>query len=676
MKKCSLLFFLALYFLKSLSQNVGIGTPAPLTKLHVEGAAANIATFNGGTGMWITLAENGANRGYIGSFIGSPEDVDFGTYSGNTTGKIHLATNGTARITVSSSGNIGIGQTSPNFPLNFSSTLGNKISLYGNGTNNYGMGIQNLLMQFYTDVAGADIAFGYGNSNAFTETMRIKGTGNVGIGTSSPNSSAALDISSTSKGMLAPRLTKSQREAIASPVAGLLVFDLTYKMFFYYDGVSWVPLKPSSLEEIGQGPQVPADNTTGSDFGYAVSTDSVWSISGAPSQNGNVGAAYIYQYAGGQWNEFAKIIPDDLQIQNFGSSVSISFPYAVVGAPAYNSFAGCVYVFFYNGSSWVQVNKFFRPSSATLGDLFGYSVDIDGNNFVVGCPGADIAFTNDGCIFTYKYNGSAWVYNNAPTISAPVLNNFSNVGTAVAIAHNTIVAGAPGQVVGGSQSGVAFMYRLVSGVWNTGSPLPSAGGGGNGVKIRGYGKSVDLSYNPSANYPLSVIVGAPDTDFEYTVAPAIPDFGLVEVFLGDENGVSTLFSTWGLFPEDTKLRDAGGAIYRSYENAQDYKFGSSVSIYHYGNSLLYPGLNIQLAVGCPGKNNNTGAIEVYNMRNAVEAVTGQQTGFSFSPSFVRSYDYSAPSSLMGASVNMFNKTTMIAGAPGAGNNKGAVIFKF
>jgi hypothetical protein len=85
------------------------------------------------------------------------------------------------------SGNVGIGEANPAYPLNFGGTLGPKISLFGNGTNHYGIGIQDYQFQVYSDAASSDITFGYGNSTAFTETVRIKGTGNVGIGTSSPN---------------------------------------------------------------------------------------------------------------------------------------------------------------------------------------------------------------------------------------------------------------------------------------------------------------------------------------------------------------------------------------------------------------------------------------------------------------------------------------------------------
>jgi hypothetical protein len=113
MKRTSLLILSTIIFNISFSQNVGIGTTTPITKLHVSGTGGNIATFNGGSGMWITLAEGGVNRGYIGSFAGNPEDIDFGTYGGNTTGKLHLTIQDVPKLTVEASGNIGIGTTDP-----------------------------------------------------------------------------------------------------------------------------------------------------------------------------------------------------------------------------------------------------------------------------------------------------------------------------------------------------------------------------------------------------------------------------------------------------------------------------------------------------------------------------------------------------------------------------------
>lgn len=73
--------------------------------------------------------------------------------------------------------NVGIGTSSPGFPLNFSNALGDKISLYGNSGNHYGFGIQGGLFQMYSDAAAANISFGYGSSAAFTERMRIINSG-------------------------------------------------------------------------------------------------------------------------------------------------------------------------------------------------------------------------------------------------------------------------------------------------------------------------------------------------------------------------------------------------------------------------------------------------------------------------------------------------------------------
>lgn len=63
----------------------------------------------------------------------------------------------------------------------------------------------------------------------------------VGIGTNTPNASAQLDVSSTTKGLLAPRMTFAQRNAIAAPAPGLLVYQTDLVAgFYYYNGASWV----------------------------------------------------------------------------------------------------------------------------------------------------------------------------------------------------------------------------------------------------------------------------------------------------------------------------------------------------------------------------------------------------------------------------------------------------
>lgn len=62
----------------------------------------------------------------------------------------------------------------------------------------------------------------------------------VGVGTITPDASAALDVTSTTSGLLIPRLTTVQRTAIASPAEGLEVYDTDTKTSWYYNGTEWV----------------------------------------------------------------------------------------------------------------------------------------------------------------------------------------------------------------------------------------------------------------------------------------------------------------------------------------------------------------------------------------------------------------------------------------------------
>ncbi len=75
--------------------------------------------------------------------------------------------------------------------------------------------------------------------------------GQIGIGTTSPNSSAILDLSSTTKGFLPPRMTASQRSSISNPTSGLLVYQTDGVTGIYqYNGTSWVQLKDENIEPI------------------------------------------------------------------------------------------------------------------------------------------------------------------------------------------------------------------------------------------------------------------------------------------------------------------------------------------------------------------------------------------------------------------------------------------
>ncbi len=68
----------------------------------------------------------------------------------------------------------------------------------------------------------------------------------VGIGTATPDASAQVDVSSTTKGFLPPRLSYTQRDAITTPAEGLIIYNTDAKKPNYYDGTGWKNFDGSS----------------------------------------------------------------------------------------------------------------------------------------------------------------------------------------------------------------------------------------------------------------------------------------------------------------------------------------------------------------------------------------------------------------------------------------------
>ena len=76
-------------------------------------------------------------------------------------------------------------------------------------------------------------------SNLIHGQVAINTTGN------NANASAMLDVESTTKGMLIPRMTTTQRTAISTPASGLLVYDNTTSSFWFYSGSGWTEINTS-----------------------------------------------------------------------------------------------------------------------------------------------------------------------------------------------------------------------------------------------------------------------------------------------------------------------------------------------------------------------------------------------------------------------------------------------
>src|SRR5688572_25271654 len=78
-------------------------------------------------------------------------------------------------------------------------------------------------------------------------SIYVSGQQSIGIGTTSPQSSAILDITSTTKGVLIPRMTSGERGAISSPATGLLVYDTNTQSFWYRSSTGWINMQTSRI---------------------------------------------------------------------------------------------------------------------------------------------------------------------------------------------------------------------------------------------------------------------------------------------------------------------------------------------------------------------------------------------------------------------------------------------
>jgi hypothetical protein len=81
-----------------------------------------------------------------------------------------------------------------------------------------------------------------------------------GIGTTNPNASSILDVTSTSKGVLVPRMTNTQMSNISNPVAGLQVYNTTFNNIYTYNGSAWISEKKYTCNMVKRGDTVTFGN--------------------------------------------------------------------------------------------------------------------------------------------------------------------------------------------------------------------------------------------------------------------------------------------------------------------------------------------------------------------------------------------------------------------------------
>jgi hypothetical protein len=213
------------------------------------------------------------------------------------------------------------------------------------------------------------------------------------------------------------------------------------------------------------------------------------------------GAAYVFLRSHNSWTQQAFIKPPNTTPDmTFGSSVAIAGDTLVVGAPTENGgtggvstgtgpfnqdaiHAGAAYVYTRSNGGWT-LQAYLKPQITSAGDQFGTSVAISGNTIAVGAIG-ETGVNGDprkkplnlsGAVYLFVRTGTTWMQQNY--LKAPGGKAEIEFGSSVALAGDTLVAGAPKEDSGGvgtdpstsapaaMDSGAAYVFvRNGSGMW-------------------------------------------------------------------------------------------------------------------------------------------------------------------------------------------------------------------
>ncbi|MFC2116533.1 T9SS type A sorting domain-containing protein [Bacteroidota bacterium] len=350
----------------------------------------------------------------------------------------------------------------------------------------------------------------------------------------------------------------------------------------------------------GQITKIVASDRAASDyFGVSVSISGDYAIVGASGEDENesgsdtkshAGSAYIfYKDQGGvdNWGQVKKIVASDrAAMDGFGSSVSISGNYAIVGSPYEDedasgsntlSDAGSAYTFYKNQDgtdNWGQMNKIVA-SDRGADDNFGYSVSNSQDQYncqyaIVGAPYED---ENASGSNTMTGAGSAYLFDYATSSSLPEFSQIKklvandrasndNFGTSVSISGDIMIVGAPDEdedATGGntlSGSGSAYIFSKVDDDWGQIKKIVASD--------RADGDWFGYAVSISDDY---AIVGALFEDEDASGGNTVTDAGSAYVFKKDKDGSDN----WGQMNKIVASDRADGDFFgHSISNSGDY----------------------------------------------------------------------------------------------------------
>ena len=171
----------------------------------------------------------------------------------------------------------------------------------------------------------------------------------------------------------------------------------------------------------------------------------------------------MFTLVGNQWLQTQKLTASDEGHNNsFGGTVAIDNDTIIIGANGNSNFAGAVYVFEFDGSSWQEQEKLTAHEAAPR-VIFGYRLDVSGDTIVVASEGDANLPLKFSAAYIFRRTPSGWHQQKKITTDDVVVDgrveNMGRFGLTVAVSGDTVVVGSPNDPTIAFFSGSAYIYK-------------------------------------------------------------------------------------------------------------------------------------------------------------------------------------------------------------------------
>ncbi len=268
------------------------------------------------------------------------------------------------------------------------------------------------------------------------------------------------------------------------------------------------------------------DNDPYDRFGYSISASGDYVVIGTldyeNDYSSDIGAAYVFKRIGDTWEKSAILTASDAEWdQGFGAAVSISEDYVIIGAVEDNDkgqYAGAAYIFKKEGNTWIEQAKLTASDAEGL-EHFGTALSISQGYAIVGAPKDKHASFNSGSAYVFKQQGNTWVAHQK-LVPSDILQ-VDDFGCAVSMSGNIAVIGAK-EGTPFIPPGSAYIYRLDGTTWTEEIKLSEKDGSGNNF---GQSVSIDDENVFIGSYDTYCNLDSCDFAYAYTLPDDFSDSG-------------------------------------------------------------------------------------------------------------------------------------------------------